>query len=70
MAGNERNQGVAAMTELKSITVRASGKCHPAVQTESGFVILVCTCPGSKNGKLANVATKIADGHDKANCRK
>ena len=54
--------------ELKKITVRANGKCHPAVE-QNGFIMLCCSCPGSRNGRLANCATKVADGHDKANCQ-
>lgn len=56
--------------ETKDITVRAAGKCHPAIQSKDGWIMVVCTCPGSKNGSLANKAVKVADGHDKVNCRK
>lgn len=55
--------------EPKKITVRASGKCHPALDFGYGQPMIVCSCPGSKNGSLANRATKVADGHDSANCQ-
>lgn len=58
------------MDESKKITVRAAGKAHPAIQFADGFIMVVCSCPGSKNGKLANMAVKIADGHEVSNCRK
>jgi hypothetical protein len=51
------------------ITVRANGKCHPAMRFADGFVVIQCNCPGSKNGSLANRAVKVADGHESANCR-
>jgi len=55
-------------TKTTDITVRANGKCHPAVQFEDKYFMIVCACPGSKNGSLANRATKIAEGHQAANC--
>ena len=56
--------------ESKKITVRANGKCHPAVQHPGGAIMISCRCPNSQNGRLANVATKVADGWEKANCGK
>ncbi len=59
----------------KNVTVRASGKCHPAIEyfgadgKSNGFIV-ICNCPGSKNGSLASSARKIADGHEAVNCRK
>lgn len=56
--------------ETKNVTIRAAGKCHPAIQFKDGSFMVVCRCPGSQNGRLANAAVKIADGHDAVNCRK
>ncbi len=56
--------------ETTKITVRAAGKCHPAIQFKDGGIMIVCRCPGSQNGSLANSARKIAEGHDAVNCRK
>lgn len=58
------------MNETTKITVRAYGKCHPATTDKTGYVTVVCSCPGSKNGRLASAAIKVADGHEKVNCRK
>ena len=54
---------------MKKITVRANGKCHPAVQFPEGFIMIVCRCPGSQNGTLVKKCTKVAEGHDAVNCR-
>lgn len=60
--------------ESKDVTIRANGKAHPAIELfdangrSTGF-IPCCNCPGSKNGSLANSAKKIAEGHEKSNCR-
>lgn len=56
--------------ETTNITIRANGKCHPAVQFKDGFIMTTCKCPNSKNGRLVAQAVKIADGHEKANCGK
>ena len=56
--------------ESKKITIRVNGKCHPAIQFQSGDFMVTCNCPGSKNGALAARAGKISDGHDTVNCRK
>lgn len=56
--------------KTKNITIRANGKCHPAIQFKDGSFMPVCNCPGSQNGRLANVSRKVADGHETANCRK
>lgn len=53
----------------KKVTIRASGKCHPAILVD-GYLMACCKCPGSNNGSLAAKATIIADGHEKVNCRK
>lgn len=57
----------------KKVTVRANGKCHPAFANYydgkfAGYQLL-CSCPGSKNGHLANKCTFVADGFDAKNCR-
>lgn len=54
--------------ELTKITVRASGKCHRAIVHPVYGVMISCSCPGSRNGKLESQAVKVADGWDKANC--
>lgn len=56
--------------EFKKITVRAGGKAHPALQFANGYIMICCRCPGSQNGRLSNVAVKVADGHEAVNCRK
>ena len=57
------------MEQQKAITVRASGKCHPAVVHPIYGVIIKCSCPGSKNGSMALTARKVADGWEKVNCK-
>lgn len=54
--------------ELAKVTVRASGKCHRAIVHPVYGMMISCSCPGSRNGKLESVAVKIADGWEKANC--
>lgn len=54
--------------ELTKITVRASGKCHRAIVHPLYGMMISCSCPGSRNGKLESQAVKVADGWDKANC--
>jgi hypothetical protein len=61
------------MTDLmKKITVRAFGKAHRALVYTSGpykgFVVISCSCPGSKNGKLQNQSRYLCDGHEASNC--
>lgn len=61
--------------DFRKVTVRANGKCHPAVEVwvdgkKQGGVLICCNCPGSKNGSLTNKASKVSDGHEAANCRK
>lgn len=58
----------AVSTESTRVTVRASGKCHPATQDSHGFV-LACSCPGSQSGRLAKSCVKVADGWEASNCR-
>lgn len=58
------------MEQAKEITVRANGKCHPALHDERYGMRVICNCPGSQNGTLNNTARKVADGFDKVNCRK
>lgn len=58
----------------KPVTIRASGKTHPAMEwiDEDGRSVsftCCCRCPGSQNGSLANSARKIAEGHEAANCQ-
>lgn len=57
------------MEDAKLITVRASGKCHPAIEHPTYGIIVTCRCPGSQNGTLNNTARKVADGIEKANCQ-
>lgn len=59
---------VEATKASAKVTVRASGKCHPATQDAHGFV-LACSCPGSQSGRLAKSCVKVAEGWDAANCR-
>ena len=55
----------------EKITVRANGKCHPALfDNVTNTVTVVCNCPNSQNGVLTSRATKVADGYAKVNCRK
>ena len=56
--------------KFKKITIRKSGKCHPAIEYEDGGIMAVCTCPGSQNGSLANGSLKISEGHEQVNCRR
>lgn len=56
--------------EYKKITVRANGKCHPAIEHPTYGMIVTCRCPGSQNGQLNNTARKVAEGHEQVNCRK
>ncbi len=56
--------------EYRKITVRANGKCHPAIEYPTGFVAIVCRCPGTQNGSLIARSVKVADGHDAVTCRK
>ena len=55
---------------MKNVTIRANGKAHPAIEIAPGQYLLCCKCPGSRNGQLANQATKVAEGHEAANCNK
>lgn len=57
--------------EPKKVTVRASGKAHRAAifsWDRPGRFTVMCSCPGSQNGKLANRATIVCEGWEKANC--
>lgn len=56
------------MTNQTKITIRANGKCHPAIVVD-GMVMVCCQCPGSQNGQLARAGRQVADGHERANCR-
>lgn len=54
---------------MVKITVRASGKCHPAwLDTRNNWVMVACHCPNSQNGRLAATSKKVADGWDKVTC--
>jgi hypothetical protein len=55
---------------MKEVTIRANGKAHPAIELSPGQYLLCCKCPGSRNGQLARQATKVAEGHEAANCNK
>jgi hypothetical protein len=53
----------------KKVTVRANGKCHPALLLSGNYLMLVCSCPGSQNGKLAKTAKIVCEGFEESNCR-
>lgn len=55
------------MTEPRKVTIRAAGKAHRGVVI-NGHLYVTCSCPGSKNGRLANQAKIICDGHEQSNC--
>lgn len=50
--------------DFARVTIRKSGKCHPAIQYKHGDLVAVCSCPGSQNG-----AVVVGKGHDLVNCR-
>lgn len=55
----------------QQITIRASGKCHPALfDTVTKTIAVVCNCPNSQNGQLAARGTKVGEGYKLVNCRK
>lgn len=53
---------------MTRITVRGTGKCHPALVDENGYVMLACSCPGANSGRMKNRTRKIANGWECANC--
>jgi len=53
----------------KKVTIRANGKSHPALLINGNFLLLVCSCPGSQNGKLAKTAKIVCEGFEESNCR-
>lgn len=69
-----RKEQEAARTKVERyvrITVRANGKCHPALlDTVTNDVQIVCSCRNARNGVLASSARKVGDGYALVNCRK
>jgi hypothetical protein len=51
------------------VTVRASGKCHPAfIRPDRPYTWIVCHCPGSQNGRLEKQCSVVSKGWKDVNC--
>lgn len=56
------------VNEPEEVAVRASGKVHPAIKFADGSIMVCCSCPGSRSGKLNNMA-RVVGSIDLVNCR-
>ena len=56
--------------EPKKVTFRTgASKAHRGLVFPDGWLVAVCGCPGSQNGRLTKSAKIICDGWDKSNCQ-
>jgi hypothetical protein len=61
------------MTKATKITFRKRGKVHHRGlirENQYGqYLVAVCSCPGSQNGRLIKGAQIVCQGWDRSNCQ-
>jgi|APCry1669189101_1035198.scaffolds.fasta_scaffold228428_2 hypothetical protein len=54
----------------EKVTVRkGANKSHPAFIDSKGYLMIVCSCPGTSNGSARHGMRIICKGWDKVTCK-